>query len=185
MLDPNELLYAYTKGYFPMAESQGDREVYWYQPEKRGIIPLDRFHIPKNLKRLYTQKPFDLSIDKDFESVIRFCAERSETWISEEIIEAYLGLYKLGFAHSFECWKNGELVGGLYGVAIRKAFFGESMFHKESNASKIALIHLVQFLIDNDFELLDTQYINSHLLQFGAQEIDHQRYMDLLEKAIS
>ena len=185
MLDPNELLYAYTKGYFPMAESTGDHQVYWYQPELRGILPLEDFHIPKNLKRLYQKQVFELDINRDFEQVIRACAERSETWISEEIIEAYIGLHKLGFAHSFECYKDDQLVGGLYGVAIRKAFFGESMFHRHSNASKIALIHLVEYLKAHDFELLDTQYINDHLLQFGAQEISHERYMELLDQAIS
>ena len=151
MLDPNELLYAYTKGYFPMADSEVNNEIYWYQPEARGILPLYDFHIPKNLKRLYKKGVFDLEIDKDFEGVIRACAARKETWISEEIIEAYIGLHKLGFAHSFECYYDQKLVGGLYGVAIRKAFFGESMFHTKTDASKIALVYLVEHLKQQDF----------------------------------
>lgn len=167
-----------------MAEPDEENAIYWYKPEKRGIIPLDTFHIPKNLKRLYEKGTFEMKINADFEGVIRACALREETWISEEIIQTYLKLHEMGFANSFESWKNGKLVGGLYGVSLGAAFFGESMFHRERDASKVALVFLVEFLNKNHFELLDTQYINDHLLQFGAIEIPDDEYMDLLEKAL-
>ncbi|MFY0644268.1 MAG: leucyl/phenylalanyl-tRNA--protein transferase [Bacteroidia bacterium] len=185
MLDSNELLYAYTQGYFPMADPDANNEIYWYKPEQRGIIPLDEFHIPKNLKRLYRNHPFQLKINKDFRATITRCSERDDTWISEEIIDSYCALHKMGFAHSIECWDRDQLVGGLYGVAIRAAFFGESMFSNLPNTSKLCLVHLVEFLKEENFKLLDTQYINDHLLQFGAVEIPDAEYMKLLDDALS
>ena len=168
-----------------MADEHGEQQIYWYRPEQRGIIPLDGFHIPGNLKRLYGKMPFELRIDSDFEGVIRACSERDETWISEEIIQSYLALHRKGHAHSFECWKDGQLVGGLYGVELGRAFFGESMFHRIRDASKIALVFLVEQLQKAGFILLDTQYINDHLLQFGATEISHDDYMERLETALN
>ena len=140
----------------------------------------------KNLKRLFRKKTFSVYVNRNFETVIRKCQElrSDDTWISEEIVDAYLGLHEHGYAHSFEAYQNGELVGGLYGVSIGKAFFGESMFHTVTDASKICLVYLVEFLRDNDFQLLDTQYLNPHIEQFGAYEIPHKEYMRLLNKAI-
>jgi len=151
----------------------------------RGIIPLDEFKASKNLRRLFNKQYFELKINSDFEGTIRACAERDDTWISEDIIQSYVRLYELGYGFSFETWRDGKLVGGLYGVAIGKAFFGESMFHRETDASKIALIHLVEFMRENNFRLLDTQYINNHLLQFGAKEIPNEEYEQLLAEALS
>jgi len=179
-------LAAYMSGAFPMAHPDDNNEIYWHTPKKRGIIPLDeRFTASKNLKKLYRSGKFNFTVNRDFEKVIRSCAElRSEdTWISEEIIEAYIGLYKAGFAHSFETRLNDELVGGLYGVSIGKAFFGESMFHTHTDASKLALMNLVEFLREKQFMLLDTQYLNPHIKQFGAYEISHTTYMLLLKQA--
>jgi leucyl/phenylalanyl-tRNA--protein transferase len=184
MLDPTELLYAYSQGYFPMAVPEEDDEIYWFKPDMRGIIPLDTFHIPKNLKRFYKKNPFTMRINGDFEGTMRGCAERDDTWISEEIIQVYCKLNELGYALSFESWKGDKLVGGLYGVALGRAFFGESMFFKETNASKVALIYLVEFLNEHNFSLLDTQYINNHLKQFGAKEIPNTEYEELLAVAL-
>jgi leucyl/phenylalanyl-tRNA--protein transferase len=163
-LDLNELLHAYTRGYFPMSVPEEDNQVFWFKPEMRGIIPLDNYQIPRNLKRLYRKQPFEMKINSDFSQTIRSCANRSDTWISEEIIEAYEKLHDMGFAYSFEAWEEKVLVGGLYGLAIGNAFFGESMFHLKSNASKLALVFLFEFLKERDFSLLDTQYINIGLL---------------------
>ncbi len=185
-LSPEILLAAYMSGAFPMAHPDDNNEIYWHTPKKRGIIPLDeRFTASKNLKKLYRSGKFTFTINRDFEKVIRSCAElrADDTWISEEIIEAYIGLYKAGFAHSFETRLNDEVVGGLYGVAIGKAFFGESMFHTHTDASKLALMYLVEFLREKQFMLLDTQYLNPHIKQFGAYEISHTTYMLLLKQA--
>ncbi|MDC0579348.1 leucyl/phenylalanyl-tRNA--protein transferase [Bacteroidia bacterium] len=184
MLEPTELLYAYAQGYFPMAIPEENNEIFWFKPDKRGIIPLDKFHVSKNLRRLFNRHYFELKINGDFEGTIRACASREDTWISDDIIKSYSKLYDLGYAYSFETWREGRLVGGLYGVAIGKVFFGESMFHKETDASKIALIFLVEFMKENNFLLLDTQYINDHLLQFGAEEISNEAYEKLLGKAL-
>ncbi len=184
MLDPAELLYAYSQGYFPMAVPEDDNEIFWFKPDMRGVIPLPEFHVSKNLRRLYKRQHFELRINGDFEGTMRGCAERDDTWISEDIIASYCKLNEMGYAHSFEAWREGKLVGGLYGVAIGKAFFGESMFHRETDASKIALVFLVDFLKTNDFKLLDTQYINDHLLQFGAKEIPDVEYEVLLAEAL-
>lgn len=170
-----------------MAEPDEGGQIYWHTPEMRGVIPLDdSFKIPKNLKRLYKKEKFRLEINRNFDEVIRLCKElrADDTWISDEIIDAYSELHHLGFAHSFEAYYNDELVGGLYGVAIRKAFFGESMFSTMTDASKICLVFLVEFLREQGFKLLDSQYLNQHLIQFGAYEVSHEEFMELLDNAL-
>lgn len=180
-----ELLNAYSEGYFPMAHPEEENQIYWHQPEMRGIIPLEDFYVNRNLRKLYEKGTFTYSINKTFDSVIRACAERDSTWISEEIIEMYNELNSIDQAFSVEVWRDEKLVGGLYGVHMNKAFFGESMFSRETNTSKLALVHLVRFLKLNDFLLLDTQYLNDHLKQFGAIEIPHKKYMKLLQLALT
>lgn len=185
MLHPEEIILAYTQGYFPMAHPEESNKIYWHLPKHRAVIPLDNsFKISKNLKKLYEKNCFELRQNHAFEEVIKKCAKRDETWISDEIIETYCNLNKLGVAHSFEVWQNGKLAGGLYGIALKKAFFGESMFFEVSNASKIALIFLVETLRQNDFVLLDSQYLNDHIRQFGAYEISNAKYQKLLKKAL-
>lgn len=182
-LTPELLIRAYCAGEFPMGDSESGT-IRWYAPDPRGILPLDAFHVPTNLGKLVRREVFDVVSDRDFESVIRACADREETWITGEIIEAYCALHEAGFAHSVECWQGGRLVGGLYGVAIRGAFFGESMFYRVSNASKIALVHLVRRLREGGFVLLDTQYATPHLEQFGVIEIPRAAYERRLAKAL-
>ncbi|MFT5725024.1 MAG: leucyl/phenylalanyl-tRNA--protein transferase [Bacteroidia bacterium] len=184
-LTPEQLIYAYSNGYFPMAEDAEDTEIFWHRPEMRGIIPLDQFHVNKNMKRLWRKHGYQLKINTAFKAVVMACAERENTWINPEIVEAYTALHELGYALSFEVWDNDKLVGGLYGIAIEKAFFGESMFSRATNTSKLALIHLVEFMKKNDFTLLDTQYLNDHLKQFGAIEIPDEKYMEMLNEAIA
>jgi leucyl/phenylalanyl-tRNA--protein transferase len=184
MLDPTELLYAYSQGYFPMAVPEEDNEIYWFKPDLRGIIPLDQFHVSKNLRRLYKKRHFELKINSAFEATMRGCARRNDTWISEDIINSYSKLNEMGYALSFEAWRDNKLVGGLYGVALGKAFFGESMFFTETDASKVCLVHLHNFLMENDFRLLDTQYLNDHIKQFGGIEIENEEYERLLEMAL-
>jgi leucyl/phenylalanyl-tRNA--protein transferase len=188
LLTPEILIQAYASGAFPMADPEEDNQIYWHTPQMRGIIPLDdRFKVSKNLKRLYKKDKFDLYINRNFDQVIDYCRSLREddTWISDEILDAYKQLHEGGFAHSFEVYEEGKLVGGLYGVSIGKAFFGESMFHLVTDASKIALVFLVEFLREHDFFLLDTQYLNPHIAQFGAYEITHQEYVKLLRRAIA
>lgn len=188
LLTPEILIQAYASGAFPMADPEEDNQIYWHTPQMRGIIPLDdRFKVSKNLKRLYKKDKFDLYINRNFDQVIDYCRSLREddTWISDEILDAYKQLHEGGFAHSFEVYEEGKLVGGLYGVSIGKAFFGESMFHLVTDASKIALVFLVEFLREHDFLLLDTQYLNPHIAQFGAYEITHQEYVKLLRRAIA
>lgn len=171
-----------------MADPEEDNQIYWHTPQMRGVIPLDdRFKISKNLMRLYKKDKFDLYINRNFHQVIDNCRSlrENDTWISDEILDAYKQLHEGGFAHSFEVYEEGKLVGGLYGVSIGKAFFGESMFHLVTDASKIALVFLVEFLREHDFLLLDTQYLNPHIAQFGAYEITHQEYVKLLRRAIA
>lgn len=180
MLTAEILVQAYLSGVFPMADPEDNNRIYWHTPVKRGVIPLDeKFKVPKNLARLYRNNFFELKINNAFEQVIRNCADKrkGETWISEEIILAYCDLHEIGLAHSFEVWQGDNLVGGLYGVALGKVFFGESMFHNVTDASKIALVFLVEFLREQKFELLDAQYLNSHLLQFGAFEISQELFL--------
>lgn len=181
---PELVLSAYAQGIFPMSDSRRGEEVRWFRPDPRGVIPLDAFHVPKNLAKLVRQERFAVRRDTAFEEVIRACADRSSTWISEEIIKVYVALHRHGFAHSVECWQEGDLVGGLYGVALGGAFFGESMFYRVSNASKVALEHLVRHLRKSGFVLLDTQWVTPHLEQFGAMEIPRDEYERRLEHAL-
>ena len=160
-------------------------EIAWFSPDPRGIILLDAFHIPHGLRRTLKKGEFQLRLNTAFEEVIRACSERAETWISEEIIQSYIHLHKLGFAHSVEAWLENELAGGLYGVSVYGAFFGESMFHKVPDASKVALVGLVNRLNERGFRLLDTQYVTGHLTMFGAVEISRPKYMRLLKQALA
>jgi leucyl/phenylalanyl-tRNA--protein transferase len=161
-----------------------DDSIGWFSPEPRAIIPLDKFHVPHALGRIERKALFEIKIDKSFGEVIRACAAREETWINREIIESYERLHGLGHAHSVEAWSKGKLAGGLYGVAVGGAFFGESMFHRERDASKIALVALVERLRKRKFALLDTQWLTPHLKQFGAIEIPRAHYLKLLKRAV-
>ena len=187
-LTPDLLLQAYAAGIFPMAESAEDPELFWVDPKRRGIIPLDAFHVPRRLGRVVRQNVFTIRCDTAFEDVMRGCAESSDkrpnTWINDEILELYGGLFARGAAHSVECWHEGELVGGLYGVSLGSAFFGESMFSRVTDASKVALVHLVARLRYGRYRLLDTQFLTPHLAQFGGIEITRARYHRLLAEAL-
>lgn len=183
-LSPDLLLYAYQQGIFPMADPDEDDAIYWYAPDPRGILPLDAFHVPKTLAKLVRQGRFTVTRDRAFEAVIHACSEREETWISEDIIATYTVLYRLGVGHSVECWQDGALVGGLYGVALGGAFFGESMFNRVRDASKVALVHLVTHLNTRGFVLLDTQFVTPHLARFGAIEIPKATYEARLQHAL-
>jgi leucyl/phenylalanyl-tRNA---protein transferase len=187
-ITPQVLLQAYAAGVFPMAESASDPALYWVEPDERGVIPLQGFHISRSLRKRVKQQPFNIRVDTAFHDVIALCAAqsdtRTETWINKRIITLYSQLHKMGCAHSVESWLDGELVGGLYGIRIGSAFFGESMFSRETDASKVALVHLVARLKFGGFTLLDAQFVNSHLLQFGTQAIAKSRYHKLLEPAI-
>jgi leucyl/phenylalanyl-tRNA---protein transferase len=183
------LLAAYANGYFPMAETKDSEILHWMYPEMRGILPLENFHIPRSLAKFIRKSPFRITTNTAFPEVIRACAEinetRNETWINAPIIGIYTELWQNGFAHSVECWKESELVGGLYGVAIGGAFFGESMFSRASNASKVALVYLVDLLKNAGYMLLDAQFTNEHLLQFGIIEIERADYLTRLANAIA
>src|SRR5271157_5732685 len=187
-ITPEVLLKAYSCGIFPMAESADDPALYWIEPERRGIIPLDRFHVPTRLARTVRSNRFTVAVDRDFDAVIDGCAEpapgRTRTWINKRIRNLYRKLYERGDCHTVEVYEGGELVGGLYGVSLGRAFFGESMFHTVRDASKVALVHLVARLKAGGFELLDTQYVTEHLRSFGAVEISRRRYTTLLDKAL-
>jgi len=187
-LTPDILIEAYAAGIFPMAESADDPELFWVDPSRRGILPLEAFHVPRRLKRVLRRGGFRVSVDTAFAAVIRGCAEASETrpatWINDEIVRLYSALFERGAAHSVECWHDGELVGGLYGVSLGAAFFGESMFSRVSDASKVALAHLVLRLRHGGYRLLDTQFLTPHLEQFGAIEISRARYHRLLAEAL-
>ncbi|PEN13597.1 leucyl/phenylalanyl-tRNA--protein transferase [Longibacter salinarum] len=182
-LTPALLLRAYSNGVFPMGD-EDTGAIRWYAPNPRGILPLDAFHTPQNLQRRVERGEFTVTSDVVFDDVIRACADRTRTWITEPIIRVYSKLHHMGFAHSVEAWKDDELAGGLYGVALGGAFFGESMFYRVSNASKVALVHLVRQLRAGGYTLLDTQYSNSHLEQFGAIEIPREEYEVLLTDAL-
>ena len=184
-LTPALLLRAYAAGVFPMAESAESDEVLWIDPELRGIMPLDRFHVPKSLAKRMKQGGYRVDIDRDFEGIINGCAGRKTTWINDDIRRLYIALFRMGYAHSVEVRINDELVGGLYGVKLGGAFFGESMFSDVPDASKIALVYLVARLNAGGFRLLDTQFVTDHLARFGARAILRQRYQDMLELAIS
>ncbi len=187
-LNPALLLRAYAAGIFPMAESADDPDLFWIDPEVRGILPLDGFHLSRRLARTVRANHFAVRCDSDFTATIRGCAESTElrpkTWINREIIELYTALHREGFAHSVECWRGDALVGGLYGVALGGAFFGESMFSRERDASKVALSHLVAILLRGRFSLLDVQFITPHLQRFGAVEIPRADYHKRLEAAL-
>ncbi len=187
-LTPELLLRAYAAGIFPMAEDAEEREIFWVDPEQRGVLPLDRFHLPRRLSRVLRHELFEVRCDSAFGDVVRGCAEprpeRPKTWINEEIVRLYTALFELGFAHSIECWHEGALVGGLYGVALGGAFFGESMFSRVSEASKVALAQLVARLKRGGFRLLDTQFVTAHLERFGAVEIPRRQYHRELAAAL-
>lgn len=181
-IDPATLLRAYASGIFPMAMDDG--RIGWFSPDPRGILPLDGFHIPHGLKRTMRKNPFEIRVDTAFAYVVEGCADREETWIDETIFQSYLELHRLGFAHSVEAWRDGRLVGGLYGVALRGVFCGESMFSEQTDASKVCLVHLVGRLRAGGYVLLDTQWTTPHLLTFGAMDISRDEYMDRLEQAM-
>ena len=187
-LTPDMLLRAYAIGVFPMAEDRDDPDLFWVDPRMRGIIPLDAFHVPKRLRRIVRKAGLRITVDAAFEATIEACAASTEmrprTWINDRIIMLYTSLYHLGYAHSVECWQEDELIGGLYGVAMGGAFFGESMFSRESDASKIALIHLVARLKCGGYSLLDSQFITRHLRRFGAVEIPRSEYRQRLAEAL-
>ncbi|EUB94858.1 Leucyl/phenylalanyl-tRNA--protein transferase [Rhizobium sp. CF080] len=187
-ITPEILLRAYSIGLFPMAESADDPEIFWVEPEMRGILPLDSFHISKSLAKAVRKSPLDIRFDTAFERVIALCAEpagdRPSTWINSTIRKLYIELHRMGHAHSVEAFEGDELVGGLYGVSLGSAFFGESMFSRRTNASKICLTHLVERLKANGFTLLDTQFTTEHLKTFGAIDVPKNDYLKLLRKAV-
>ena len=187
-ITPEVLLKAYACGIFPMAESAEDPALHWIEPEKRGIIPLDDFHIPARLARTVRSDRFEVLVNRDFDAVLDGCAEpqpgRARTWINERIRTLYRRLYQIGHCHSVEAYENGQLAGGLYGVCLGRAFFGESMFHRTRDASKVALVHLVARLRAGRFRLLDTQFVTDHLKTFGAIEVTRRNYHNLLEAAL-
>lgn len=187
-LTPQLLLGAYASGIFPMAESRNDADLYWIDPDKRGVLPLDTFHIPRRLRKTIRTSPFEIRCDSDFIGTVRGCAEpqgnRPETWINDEIERLYAALFEMGFAHSVECWLDDTQVGGLYGVSLGGAFFGESMFSRVRDASKVALCHLAARLRNSGFVLLDSQFVTDHLRQFGAVEIDRPDYKRRLAAAL-
>jgi len=187
-ITPDILLRAYSIGLFPMAESADDPEIFWVEPEMRGIIPLDNFHVSKSLEKATRKKPFDIRFDTAFEQVMGMCAEAAEdrpsTWINSTIRKLYTELHRMGHAHSVEAWEDQVLVGGLYGVSLGAAFFGESMFSRRTNASKICLVHLVERLKRNSFVLLDTQFTTEHLKTFGAIDVPKDDYIKLLREAV-
>jgi leucyl/phenylalanyl-tRNA--protein transferase len=188
-LTPEILLGAYAAGVFPMAESADDPELFWVDPRRRGILPLDAFHVPRRLRRVVRQGRFEVRCDSAFVAVLHGCAEASEkrpnTWINDEIVRLYKGLFARGAAHSVECWRAGALAGGLYGVSIGAAFFGESMFSRETDASKVALVHLAARLRLGGYRLLDTQFLTPHLARFGGIEVSRARYHRLLATALA
>jgi len=187
-LTPQILLRAYAAGIFPMADDASDPEVFWVQPEMRGVIPLDTFHVPRSLARAVRRAPYDIRFDTAFRAVINACAETTEnrerTWINRTIRDLYCQLHEMGHAHSVEAWDDDQLVGGLYGVSLGRAFFGESMFSRKTDASKICLVHLVERLKERGFVLLDTQFTTEHLKRFGAVDVPAEEYENMLAEAL-
>lgn len=187
-LTPDMLLKAYAVGVFPMAEDRNDPELFWVDPRMRGVILLDRFHVPRSLRKVVRRQPFDVTFDRAFEAVIEACAEstdeRPRTWINDKIIELYATLHRMGHAHSVECWRDGYLVGGLYGVSLGGVFFGESMFSRATDASKVALVHLAAALRLGGYRFIDTQFITKHLARFGAIELPRNEYRKLLADSL-
>lgn len=184
-----ELLDCYARGAFPMAETRDDPRIFLLEPDVRGVLPLDSFHIPRSLRRTVRQDVFHVTVNRCFEAVLRGCAApgpgREDTWINERIASLYLELHAAGHAHSIECWRDGALAGGLYGVSLGAAFFGESMFSRQTDASKTALVHLVARLKTGGFELLDAQFLTAHLQRFGAIATPRARYKAMLSKAVA
>lgn len=183
-LDPRLLLRGYAAGIFPMADSRTADDVFWVEPRSRAIIPLHRFHCSRSLARTIRREVFDVTCDRAFAQVIAACADRPETWINADIERATLGLHAAGHAHSVECWKDGALAGGIYGVRLGRAFFGESMFSRRTDASKVALAWLVARLKAGNFVLLDCQFMTSHLASLGATAVSRRRYAELLSAAL-
>lgn len=187
-ITPQVLLKAYSCGIFPMAESASDSALYWIEPEHRGILPLNSVHVPRRLARTVRQNRFEVRIDNDFEAVIDGCAEaqtgRQSTWINKRIRNLYGDLFDLGHCHTIETWQDGKLLGGLYGVHLSGAFFGESMFSRQRDASKVALIYLAARLKSGGFSLLDTQFLTDHLISFGAVEVSREKFQRLLDDAL-
>ena len=183
-LDPETLLSAYAQGAFPMADRFG--VIRWFTADPRGVFPLDTFHVPQTLRQVVRQGRFEVRVNHAFEKVMRACAKRRDdgTWINDELVAAYVRLHRLGFAHSVECWRDGQLAGGLYGVSLGAAFFGESMFHRQTDASKVALVHLVERLRERGYELLDTQASTPHLRQFGCVDVPAEEYLRRLRRAL-
>lgn len=188
-LTPDVLLRAYAIGVFPMAESREDPNLFFVEPKQRGVIPLDSFHVPKSLRKTIRKGVFEVKTDTDYEGVIDGCAaatqRRPDTWINAQIRQLYGQLYEMGNAHSVETWRDGKLVGGLYGVSLGGAFFGESMFSRETDASKVALVRLVEILNQGGFSLLDTQFVTDHLARFGAKEIPQADYRKQLAHSLT
>ena len=182
ILTPELLIMAYQQGYFPMAEPDG--EMYWHSPDPRAVIPLERVHVAKSLRKTIAKGIFETRINTAFEQVVIACSDREETWISDEIIDAYTRLHTMGIAHSVEAWHGGQLVGGLYGVSLGGAFFGESMFAAKTDSSKVAFVRLVEHLRERRFILLDSQYLNAHIASFGGIEIPRSEYLSCLQVAI-
>ncbi len=183
-LTPNLVLNAYARGIFPMSESRDDDGLFWVDPDQRGIIPLDGFHISRSLRKTILAEKFQIRVDTAYAAVIEGCADRVETWINDEIFEIYLDLFRAGFAHSVEVWDGRRLVGGVYGVSLRRAFFGESMFSHQPNASKIALAYLVSRLKAGGYSLFDTQFLTPHLASLGGVEISRADYQERLKDAL-
>lgn len=183
-LTPDLLLKAYALGVFPMAESRADPDVFWVDPQRRGILPLDTFHISRSLARRLRRGGVEIAVNRDFAATVEGCADRPETWINDTIRDLYLALHASGFAHSLEVWREGRLVGGVYGVTLGGAFFGESMFSRETDASKVALAYLVDRLRQAGFALFDTQFITPHLRSLGGREIPRAAYHRLLSAAL-
>jgi leucyl/phenylalanyl-tRNA--protein transferase len=184
-ITPSLLLQAYASGVFPMAETADADEIFWVDPQRRGILPLDGLHVSRRLARSFLNRGFDIRVDHDFAGVIAACADRPETWINGQIARLYRELHRLGHAHSVEIWQDGALAGGLYGVALGAAFFGESMFSHRRDASKLALIALVARLRAGGFRLLDAQFVTDHLARLGAVEISRAAYHRVLEQAVN
>jgi len=183
ILTPEIVILAYKRGFFPMAES-ADGEIYWHSPERRAIFPIYYIKIPRSIRKIQNQNIYNYKIDTNFESVIQNCANRKDTWINDEIIEIYTQLFYMGYAHSVETYRDNNLVGGLYGVAIGGAFFGESMFNLESNTAKLAFYKLIEILQKNNFSLLDSQYLNPFTYSLGAIEVPKKVFLSYLDKAI-
>ncbi len=183
IIDSRFLIEAYSSGFFPMADSDTG-EIRWYSPDPRGIIDLGEFSIPRSLRQTLKKETMSVRINQQFERIMRECARREETWISEDLIKSYVLLHERGYAHSVETWRGEELVGGLYGVAIGGAFFGESMVSLRRDASKVALVSLVERLRKRGYQLLDSQYMTPHLARFGGKEIPREQYMKLLDSAL-